>query len=126
MMDKAKKFNTDYAVTGCQLHHNQKFVQLLEGEEKIVRTLVGEIGKDARHKDMVLLNLEENNFPLFSKFGMVYNNLDDMCNQIGHKRMTFDQIFHDSEIVKSPGSSKLTLWGKVNKLLAQKGNLILG
>lgn len=126
MMEKSRIFNEKNDITGCLLHHNKNFVQLIEGEERIIRMLFGKISRDTRHKNIVLLNLEENKFPLFSRFSMVYNNLDDLSDQIRHKRLLFDQIFHDSEIVRSPGSSKLTLWAQVNKLLNKEGSLLAG
>ncbi|WP_281541258.1 BLUF domain-containing protein [Maribacter aestuarii] len=126
MMERSRINNKKNNITGCLLHHNNNFVQLLEGEEKVVRRLFGKIAKDERHKDIVLLNLEENLYPLFSKFSMVYNNLDDLSDQIRDKRLLFDQIFHDSEMVKSPGSSKLALWVQVNKLLEGEGQLRYG
>lgn len=125
MMEKSRIFNKKHEITGCLLHHNKHFLQLIEGEEKIIRELFGKISKDKRHGNIVLLSLEENQFPLFSKFSMVYNNLDDLSDQIRHKRMLFDQIFHDSNLVRTPGSTKLTLWAQVNKLLVQEGNLLL-
>ncbi|WP_419213133.1 BLUF domain-containing protein [Maribacter sp. X9] len=124
MLEHAKKNNLKKHITGCLLYHNNTFIQLLEGEEQEVRNLYRQIKMDSRHKDICVLHIEENINPLFSKFSMVYNNLDDLSDQIRHKRMLFDQIFHNSDIIGSPGSSKLILWAQVNKLLAQENNLM--
>ena len=124
MLENAKIYNEKKDITGCLLYHNQTFIQLLEGEENEVRALYSKITKDLRHRDICVLHIEENLNPLFSKFSMVYNNLDDISDQVRHKRMLFEQIFHNSDIIGSPGSSKLILWAQVNKLLAQENNLI--
>ena len=124
MLENAKIKNEKNGITGCLLHHNSTFIQLLEGEENKVRSLYSKIKKDLRHKDICVLHIEENLNPLFSRFSMVYNNLDDVSDQVRHKRMLFEQIFHNSDIIGSPGSSKLILWAQVNKLLAQENNLI--
>lgn len=124
MLEAAKSFNIENNITGCLLYHNNTFIQLLEGEESKVRSLYGKIKKDPRHHQLSVLHVEENIDPLFSKFSTVYNNLDDISDQIRHKRMLFDQIFHNSDLIGSPGSSKLVLWAQVNKLLAQDNNVI--
>jgi hypothetical protein len=124
MLETAKTNNVIKEITGCLLYHNNTFIQLLEGEENEVRGLYRKIKKDLRHKDICVLHIEENLNPLFSTFSVVYNNLDGVSDQIRHKRMLFDQIFHNSDIIGSPGSSKLVLWAQVNKLLAQENNLI--
>lgn len=123
MMQKASQFNLQNNITGCIIYHDQNFIQLLEGNENSVRDLFRKISKDSRHEEIVLLNLEENNFPLFGKFSTIYNNFDDVSDQVRHKRMLFNQIFHGGEIVKSPGSSKLTLWAQVNSLLKLENKL---
>lgn len=126
IMQKASHYNAQNAITGCLIYHNESFIHLLEGDEKLVRKLFGRISKDRRHQEIVLLNLEENNFPLFSKFSTVNNNFKDVSDQVRHKRMLFHQIFHGADIVKSPGSSKLTLWAQVNNLLKVENKLSFG
>lgn len=126
MMQKASLYNAKNDITGCLVYHNANFIHLLEGEEEVVRNLFGKISRDERHENIVLLNLEENNFPLFSKFSTINNNFKDDSDQIRHKRMLFHQIFHGADIVKSPGSSKLTLWAQVNGLLQMENKLTLG
>ncbi|ASV30783.1 BLUF domain-containing protein [Maribacter cobaltidurans] len=126
VMQKASFFNSQNAITGCLVYHNHIFIHLLEGDEKPVRRLFGKISGDARHEDIVLLNVEENTFSLFSDFSTVYNNFEDAQDQVRHKRMLFHQIFHGADIVKSPGGSKLTLWTQVNNLLKTKNKLHYG
>ena len=126
IMRHAGRYNAQNEITGCLVYHENNFIHLLEGEETHVRKLFGRISKDRRHGEIVLLNLEENKFRLFSRFSTVYNNFDDVSDQIRHKKMLFQQIFHGSEIVKSPGSSKLTLWAQVNKLLKKDSKLSFG
>lgn len=123
LMQKSGRFNDQNKITGCLVYHDKSFIQLLEGDEKKVRNLFGKISRDNRHKDIVLLNLEESNFSLFSKFSIVHNNFKDLTDQVRHKRMLFHEIFHNADIVRSPGSSKLTLWAQVNSLLKMDGKL---
>lgn len=126
LIRNASRFNAQHGITGCLVYHRHNFIHLLEGEENLVRKLFGRICKDERHGEIVLLNLEENKFRLFSQFSSVYNNFDNITDQVRHKKMLFHQIFHGSEIVKSPGSSKLMLWAHVNKLLNKDTKLSFG
>ncbi|RRQ50646.1 BLUF domain-containing protein [Maribacter algicola] len=126
IMRKSGRYNAKNDITGCLVYHRQCFIHLLEGDEEPVRSLFEKIGRDKRHRDISLLNLEENNVRLFSQFSTVYNNFDNISDQVRHKKMLFHQIFHGSEIVKSPGSSKLTLWAQVNNLLEIENKLYSG
>lgn len=126
LMRNASRFNAQNEITGCLVYHRCHFIHMLEGEENMVRKLFGRISKDKRHNEIILLNLEENKFRLFSQFSTIYNNFCDESDQILHKKMLFHQVFHGSEIVKSPGSSKITLWAHVNKLLKKNTKLSFG
>lgn len=126
IMRMSGRYNAQNDITGCLIYHKQRFIHLLEGDEELVRRLFERIGRDKRHRDIALLNLEENNVRLFSQFSTVYNNFDNIPDQVRHKKMLFHQIFHGSEIVKSPGSSKITLWEHVNNLLKIENKFSLG
>ena len=49
LVDQARKTNLDLGVTGLLLYQKDAFMQALEGEEAVVRTLYGAICNDARH-----------------------------------------------------------------------------
>ena len=117
MLEKAVVFNQSEDITGCLLHHQGKFVQLIEGQKEVVRQLYGRIREDERHKDIVLLYSESNPVRMFSDWNMVFSDLNDITEQVAHKRALFDEIFHVSDAISTPGRSKLTLWLEVNKLL---------
>lgn len=117
MMRKAKRNNTQENITGCLLHHDGHFIHFMEGKEELVRKLFHKIARDERHTNITLVSLEENKFPLFHDFYTVHNEFDNQPDQIQHKRLLFNQIYHSSDIVNSPGSSKIALWSQVNSLL---------
>lgn len=80
LMQNASRLNAECGITGCLVYHRHNFIHLLEGEETLVRKLFGRISKDERHDEIVLLNLEENRFRLFSQFSTIYNNFDDVSD----------------------------------------------
>ena len=51
----AKKNNKSLGITGCLMHSNQKFYQILEGPKKEVLQLIEKIKKDSRNKNLVIL-----------------------------------------------------------------------
>ncbi len=123
MMLDAKSFNNSHGITGCLLYHNHRFVQLLEGDEEEVKELYSRILTDKRHREVALTSTGKAITRMFSTFSMVFNDLDDIEEQILHKRLLFDQIFHDSEAVSTPNRSKISLWCEVNQLLDMENSL---
>ncbi len=117
MLLKAKKFNQAHNITGCLLYHQDKFVQLLEGEEASVINLYERIEKDDRHEYVTLLHAETIPYRIFTDWSMVYNNLNDPSDQIRHKRMLFSSIFNESDAIVTPNRSKLVLWKTVQDIL---------
>lgn len=118
MLKKARFFNQKNDITGCLLHHHQDFVQLIEGDEKLVKALYKKIVSDNRHQNIVLLNTEETNSRMFGKWHMLYDHLDNTSAQV-EKRNLFDTIFHSSRALVNPGVSKLSLWVEVNRVLGE-------
>lgn len=50
----ARAFNRENGITGLLLHHDTRFMQLLEGERHEVHALFRKIADDARHRDVVI------------------------------------------------------------------------
>lgn len=51
----AKVKNLQLGITGVLFFHNGKFIQVIEGEEKNIRSLLNIINKDKRHQNLVYL-----------------------------------------------------------------------
>lgn len=49
----ARRRNTELAITGLLLYGNERFMQVLEGDEENVRTLYEQIKRDPRHRDVI-------------------------------------------------------------------------
>ena len=124
MLLKSQKKNKSLEITGCLLYHNNKFVQLIEGNEIAVKTLYATILEDPRHNNVQLLDSAFSPLRLFRDWSMVFNNLNAKTDQVEDKRLLFDTIYHESDIVSSPGNSKITLWTNVYDILYAEGSLI--
>lgn len=59
VLEHSRSKNFSRGVTGLLLHHEGRFLQVLEGEERVVRQLFDVIQSDSRHHGCVSL-LEEN------------------------------------------------------------------
>ncbi len=59
ILSKARQYNPTCGITGILCYGGGIFLQAIEGGRMPVSDLYGHIQKDARHKDVVLLNYEE-------------------------------------------------------------------
>lgn len=55
LQQHSQAFNRQHHISGLLLYANQQFMQLLEGEQGIVKQLCHRIGQDARHSNMTIL-----------------------------------------------------------------------
>lgn len=53
LLQVARRRNTQLNVTGIMLYGNERFMQVLEGEEAAVRELYEQIKRDARHHHVI-------------------------------------------------------------------------
>jgi hypothetical protein len=65
LLVKAREKNTPLGVSGFLLHKQGSFLQVLEGDAPVVEALIGRIGKDPRHRHVLILlrsEIAERNF----------------------------------------------------------------
>ena len=58
--------NERYGITGALLYHRERFVQIVEGEDEIVRARFATIAADPRHSNIVVMRekvIPERQFP---------------------------------------------------------------
>ncbi len=69
LLAKSHKNNAELGISGMLLYKDGNFMQVLEGEEGVVRTLYDAIGRDPRHRGLLTLlqgPLAERQFPDWS------------------------------------------------------------
>lgn len=54
LLSQARTFNGAHSITGILLYSNAQFLQVLEGEEAVVRALFTRIQRDPRHRDVLI------------------------------------------------------------------------
>lgn len=69
LLEKSRVNNAALDISGMLLYKDGNFMQVLEGEESAVRTLCDKVGRDPRHRGVLVLlqgQLAERQFPEWS------------------------------------------------------------
>lgn len=114
---KSITFNQKHDITGCLLHHQGRFIQLLEGRKKSVLNLFEKIEKDKKHHSVRILHTQNSIIRMFHNWNMIF---DDVQKESTDKIKYFEKIFHSSDAVSAPNTSKLQLWKEVSKILKEE------
>jgi len=59
ILARSRSYNSAHGITGILCHGGEIFMQVLEGGRNEVNALYGQIVRDPRHKDVILLQYEE-------------------------------------------------------------------
>ena len=76
LLEQSRAKNTSLGVTGLLLHREGTFMQVLEGEEDVVRPLYGTIAHDPRHADVVNVWGSLSPTRRFGEWSMGFRDLD--------------------------------------------------
>lgn len=103
ILESSRKNNSALQITGCLLYHDREFLQLLEGEEKVVDALMAKIETDPRHSDISIIDSQTTNERLYHDWSMAYEPLDlPLMKQLeGH--LNIGNFVHLSQIQADPG-----------------------
>ncbi len=66
ILASCKKNNPSLDITGILLYNDTKFIQLVEGEAKVIMDLYDKIKKDSRHSNCMMISygaIKEKSFP---------------------------------------------------------------
>ena len=97
ILEKARTNNSALDVTGMLLHHENSFIQVLEGAEDVVEDLFSRIGEDPRHEETNVVLRTTVTDRAFDQWSMGYRRaagLDDVPEgfhhflQSGYRRQT--------------------------------------
>jgi hypothetical protein len=110
LLATARKNNQALNVTGMLLYSVNVFFQLLEGEEKIVKSLYSHIAQDRRHCEVRILASGEVDQRSFPDWQMGYGNPDPrkISSMPGFTNF-FDKEFNIEAFLKSPDQAKALL-----------------
>lgn len=78
LLKAARNKNATLNINGMLLYKNAKFMQILEGDEAVVKKLYAEIAKDVRHQDLTIIFQRQCPKKVFSNWSMGFVHLDDV------------------------------------------------
>lgn len=80
LVEKARLNNGPAGLTGMLLFHQQRFLQLLEGTETAVRSLLAKIAQDPRHTNIRVLLTESVPARSFGGWTMGFEQMEEAWN----------------------------------------------
>ncbi len=110
ILDTAREFNLKNNLSGCLVFHNNKFIQILEGDEVIVKKLFANIEKDKRNKNVILIDKGLKTERLFKNWTMAYYNLDKIDTNDPQRKLFIDNFITYSEIADVSTTSSKMFW----------------
>src|SRR5208282_515145 len=76
LLEKSRKNNTSLEISGMLLYKDGNFMQVLEGEEQLVRSLYTKISADPRHKGTLALLQSVEEKRQFADWSMGFRDLN--------------------------------------------------
>jgi hypothetical protein len=117
ILNTAHKFNKEHHLTGCLLYHNNEFLQILEGEEEVVRNLYASITGDERHHDLVLLATGYKKERYFDNWTMAYHEFNNGDFEELNKKIFEENIVMFADMQTLPTRSLKIFWGKIREII---------
>ncbi|MFC6267989.1 BLUF domain-containing protein [Frigoriflavimonas asaccharolytica] len=108
----SKTKNTAKNITGCLIYHDGSFVQILEGDKKLVQDLYRKIEADPRHEDVILLWEAPVDKRYFTEWNMAYY-IPTETNVV----QFVNNMLLLSEFSDRSSASLLSFWSNVRKIL---------
>ena len=112
ILEEAKSKNTKMDISGCLIHHNEYFVQIIEGNKRDVLEIFEKIKDDSMHHSIKLLweNIIDKRY--FVEWNMAYYRPKDNDAQ-----SFVENILMLSDYSDKSTSSLLSFWAEIAKIL---------
>lgn len=118
ILRSAEKNNKKNKITGCLLYYNHEFLQILEGEERIVKAVQKKIARDARHTNVRILAEGEKEERTFDNWTMAFKELSaDEAKSINDS--FFEENFLTfSDLVSKPTRTIRSFWHRAQYMIS--------
>jgi len=110
ILSKSREFNAKNNVTGCLLYHDNQFLQILEGEQPIIKALYSKIIKDKRHTDVMLVEEGEKENRHFGGWHMAYHQTIATDFNTLEKALFINNFSQLSDFVQKPSEVVRLFW----------------
>lgn len=117
ILKTSREHNYSNAITGCLLYFNHEFIQVLEGERKVVEQLFSRIEKDKRHSSVILLAAGEKEKRIFDNWSMAFYGINSVAD-IG-EYLFKENILAFSEFTEQPTHAVKLFWYMAKQMLQE-------
>ena len=120
LQNESRELNGSKGITGCLVLHNNRFVGIVEGNEKKVRKLFSWIEKDRRHTDVKILSNEPIHQRQFNQWNMIFR-IDMGDSKVGMSEQLFkDNLISLTHLVEKRTYTSRIFWNTVRELLEEE------
>lgn len=81
LLEKTRRYNSSHGISGCLIHQDGYFMQMLEGERDTVLSLLEQIKLDTKHCNLRIILQDNAQHRIFPEWSMGFRDLsDNLCN----------------------------------------------
>jgi len=109
LLAKSRSNNQKVGITGMLLHQGGKFLQVVEGEEPVVRKLIATIAADPRHGRIEVLHQSISDRRDFPDWSMGFHSLDSSKGAVAGFTSFLDSTLSLAQFAADPPRAKALL-----------------
>ncbi|WP_158974601.1 BLUF domain-containing protein [Cellulophaga sp. L1A9] len=115
--DTAIRTNEEHDITGCLVFYNNHFIQILEGNEVLVKKVFSKIAEDNRHSNIQVLYEGEKDQRFFPDWNMAFTDISANSGQDTEVKSYANNLLLLSEFIEKPTTTLKMFWRGINNLI---------
>lgn len=119
ILETARNFNEENAISGCLIYYNHKFLQILEGDKRRVGELFFRITQDKRNFDVILMYEGFIKERTFKKWSMAHIDLDAPKNNSLEHELFKTNLMVYSTLAERSGPASVLFWSEARAYLQE-------
>jgi len=117
LLQRARLNNELASITGCLVFFEQRFYQILEGEESMVKNLFKKIQEDSRHNEVELVIEGESDKRLFPDWGMLFHNVDETVQSNEELEQFRRNVFLLTGLMNTRTKTEYSFWHSIRNAI---------
>jgi len=119
ILNTARLFNEENNITGCLIFYDGEFIQILEGNQKLVQDLYANIEKDKRHNNVMLIAEGEKEERIFDNWSMAFHEFTNKDIKNINQALAIDNFISISKFTEKPTYAVELFWYMAKQLLEE-------
>lgn len=118
LLKEARSFNEHNGITGCLISYQGYFIQILEGDQKVVQALYDRIRRDPRHTDVKMFSedhISERDFP---DWDMAFYNIDENSFSPSELEQFKSNLTLLADLSKPTNVTAILFWKRIKFLIS--------